>query len=278
MAVRDGGFLAAVVDHRHAVRMFRDRVLDSGRDCGAAVCVSCDARKVRFLHRAIRGPRTSPERPNASPFRALDTRGHGRRNTGNGTARSQGRDGPDIMPKMERAAQALRSRHDPWQGRILAGAAYPRNARSLWLDGAMLAAYTQVRGAMMRTLRAAAHTSRDCRLRREDRGDDRQQVPVMRLAGAASRKSWSPGRSSSCDLVSTMMASSGRSIVLRSTIERAFDRRSVGAHATVRWPLRAKTARRWRTAMSIEFPRFTACAIVEMAEGSRVRPGNNCGR
>jgi membrane-bound lytic murein transglycosylase B len=168
--------------------------------------------------------------------------------TGDRTARSP-KGAMGLMQIMPKTWNELRARYglgnDPWQPRanIMAGAAYLREMHDRYGSmAAMLAAYNagpRRYDAHLANGRALPAETVDYVAKIAPMIDGK--VPVMRLAGIASRASWSRGpifvgRSSR---PSRRRFDDFRSS-FRPTIERACDRRSVGARAAVRWPLRAK--------------------------------------
>ena len=163
MAVRDGGFRATL-----------SSIIVMLSACSVIACSTADATaEPPFASPATRVKSAAPSR---DPWAAHVAEAAKRfaiperwiravmavESTGNRTARSlKGRDGPDAdhAEDMERLRRRYGLGHDPWQPRanILAGAAISAKctiAMARWPRCSPL--ITQVRGAMMRTLRTAA--------------------------------------------------------------------------------------------------------------------------
>ena len=159
MAVRDGGFRATL-----------SSIIVMLSACSVIACSTADATaEPPFASPATRVKSAAPSR---DPWAAHIAEAAKRfaiperwiravmavESTGNRTARSP-KGAMGLMQIMPKTWNELRRRyglgHDPWQPRanILAGAAYLREM----------------------------HAGRDCRLRREDRGDDRRQGPCDAL-------------------------------------------------------------------------------------------------
>jgi hypothetical protein len=165
--------------------MFRDRVHDSGRDCRAAVCVSCDARKVRCS--IARSVGRAHRRGGAAlrHSRALDTRRHAAESTATAARARSPKGAMGLMQIMPATWSELRSppRSRPrslgsrattsWRARPISAKCTTAMARS-GRDARRLQRRSEA--AMRRTLRSGrALPAETRRLRREDRADDRRQ-------------------------------------------------------------------------------------------------------
>jgi hypothetical protein len=202
--------------------------------------------------------------------------------SGDRTARSP-KGAIGLMQVMPATWRELRSRHglgnDPWQPRdnILAGGAYLREMHDRYGSiAAMLAAYNagpKRYDAHLANGRALPDETVDYVAKIAPMIDGK--VPVMRLAGIASRTSWSRDRSSSDDLAfipatvprPPILLPADHRAHLRSSICRRSCRRPMASSCEGRTPMEASDEHRASTLRGVRNRR--------MCREPRVPPGNN---